>query len=138
VLLALALSACGSGLYDFPTEPGTTQTCRTLVAAVPDVVADQESTPVDSERVAAWGDPRIVLKCGVTRPAALEPTSRCDEVEGVGWFTEEIDERHVFTTIGRDPAVRVEVPRDIEPAATALIDLAATIEAHTDLIAPCQ
>src|SRR5690606_24365892 len=128
----------GGGLYDFPTEPETAAPCQALVNDVPALVAEEESTPVDSERVAAWGDPRIVLRCGVTRPAALEPTSRCDEVDGVGWFTEERDDRQLFTTIGRVPMVSVEVPGHIEPAAMALIDLAGTVKGHTELTAPCQ
>ena len=134
----VVLSACGGGLYDFPTESGTADACRGLVAAVPSAVAGQDSTPVDSERVAAWGDPRIVLRCGVTRPDALEPTSRCDEVDGVGWFTEDSDGKQLFTTIGRSPAVSVEVPAGIEPAASALIDLADVIGQHTEVTAPCQ
>lgn len=135
----LLVAACGSGLYDFPTEQGTGAICRQIVDAVPEQVAGQDSTPVDSERVAAWGDPRIVLRCGVTRPAALTPTSRCDDVDGIGWFTEERDGgAHVFTTIGRSPAVSVDVPPDIEPAAGALIDLADTVKQHTELTDPCQ
>lgn len=134
----LVLSGCGSGLYDFDAEPGTATTCRELVASAPASVAGQDSTPVDSERVAAWGDPRIELRCGVTRPAALEPTSRCDVVEGVGWFAEQEDAGTLFTTIGRTPAVSVEVPDSVEPAAAALVDLAATIKDHSDETAPCQ
>jgi len=135
----LLAAACGSGLYDFPTEAGTATVCRQVVDAVPEHVAGQDSTPVDSERVAAWGDPRIVLRCGVTRPAALTPTSRCDDVDGIGWFTEERDNGgHLFTTIGRAPALSVEVPADVEPAAGALIDLADTVKQFTQVTAPCQ
>ncbi len=133
------LGACSGGLYDFPTEGGTAATCRTLVGSVPDTVADQVTTPVDSERVAAWGDPRIVLRCGVTRPDALEPTSRCDEVDGIGWFAEDAgDGGHLFTTIGRTPAVSVEVPADVDPPATALLDLADVVRDHTEVTDPCQ
>ncbi len=134
----VVLSACGGGLYDFPTESGTAAACRELVAAVPQVVAGQDSTPVDSDRVAAWGDPRIVLRCGVTRPDALEPTSRCDEVDGVGWFTENRDGKRLFTTIGRSPAVSVEVPASVEPAGATLIDLADVVKHGTEVTDPCQ
>jgi hypothetical protein len=138
LLSAALLAGCGGGLYDFPTDPDTSAACRALLDAVPEDVADQESTPVDSERVAAWGDPRIVLRCGVQRPKALEPTSRCDDVDGVGWFTEDRDGGgRLFTTIGRDPDVSVEVPGDYRPAGTALIDLAQAITAGTTVVEPC-
>lgn len=137
-LLAAPLSACGAGLYDFPTDPDTSGPCRELLAAAPASVADAPSTPVDSERVAAWGDPRIVLRCGVQEPDALEPTSRCDDVDGVGWFTEERDDGgRLFTTIGRDPDVSVQVPPGYQPAGTALVDLADTIRDRTDAVDPC-
>lgn len=132
-----SLAGCGGGLYDFPTVDGTAADCSRLVAAAPDTVAGQPTTPVDSERVAAWGDPRVELRCGVTRPEALQPTSRCDDVDGIGWFTEERDEATLFTTIGRTPAVSVRVPATVEPAAGALIDLADLVRDRTTETDPC-
>ncbi len=134
----LLLSGCGGGLYDFATAPGTSESCRSLVSSLPTTVADQQSTPVDSPRVAAWGDPRIVLRCGVQPPAELEPTSRCDDVDGIGWFTQKRDGGgRLFTTIGRDPDVSVEVPADYQPAGTALIDVADTIRTGSTAVDPC-
>lgn len=134
----LVLAGCGGGLYDFATEPGTSTSCRSLVSSLPDVVSDQQSTPVDSPRVAAWGDPRIVLRCGVQPPPELGPTSRCDDVNGVGWFTQKRDGGgRLFTTIGRDPDVSVEVPAAYEPAATALIDVADAIKTGSAATNPC-
>lgn len=135
---AIVISGCGSGLYDFPTQAGTTEACAALIDALPDSVGGQETTPVDSARMAAWGDPRIVLRCGVTRPSALTPTSRCDEVDGVGWFAERTDDGRRFTTIGRLPDVSVDVPDDVQPAADALIDLAPAITKITQVIDGCQ
>lgn len=141
--LALALAAaavlagCSTGLYEFPTEPGTAKVCRAVVDAAPDSVAGQAATPVDSDRVAAWGDPRIVLRCGVTRPEALKPTSRCDDVDGVGWFAEKHEGGQLFTTVGREPSISVEVPASIEPAATALLDVAEVVKQHTTETNPC-
>lgn len=138
-LAAAVLSGCGHGLYDFPTEPNTDVPCRELVDDLPEFVANEDQTPVDSERVAAWGDPRIELRCGVTRPKALTPTSTCDEVDGVGWLTEKLDDGfHRFTTIGRTPYVSVTVPSTIDPAGAVLVDLAPAVSAHTDVTSPCQ
>ena len=136
---ASLLGGCSEGLYDFPTEAGTATVCRQLVDDVPVFVASETQTPVASDRIAAWGDPRIELRCGVTRPKALTPTSSCDEVDGVGWLTEKTDDGgHRFTTIGRTPYVSVKVPANVEPAGAALVDLAKVVSDHTEVTAPCQ
>ena len=137
-LLALALLAgCAGGLYDFPTDPGTTASCRSLMQELPNRVLDQTSTPVDSDRVAAWGDPRVVLRCGIQEPSALRPTSRCDDVDGIGWFTQKRDGGQVFSTIGRDPDVSVEVPSGYDAAGGALIDVADAVKSSTKAVKPC-
>ncbi len=133
----LLLSGCSGGLYDFSTDPGTSTACRALVTSLPATVADQPATPVDSARVAAWGDPRIVLRCGVRQPAELQPTSRCDDVDGIGWFTQKRDGGRLFTTIGRDPDVSVEVPAGYRPAGTALVDVADAVRAGSTADDPC-
>ena len=137
VVAALALTGCAAGPYEFETEPGTGPACRALVDAAPDSVLDEASTPVDSPRVAAWGSPRITLRCGVTPPEALLPTSRCDDVDGVGWFTEDEDGTSVFTTIGRVPNVSMEVPQDYEAAGAALIDVRDVVLEMTEDVDPC-
>lgn len=137
VVALIALSACAGGPYDFETEEGTGPSCRSLVDAAPDTVLDEASTPVDSSRVAAWGAPRITLRCGVTPPDSLLPTSRCDDVDGVGWFTEDEDGTSLFTTIGRSPNVSVEVPKDYEPAGAALIDVRDLVMERTEDVDPC-
>ncbi|MGJ9423989.1 DUF3515 domain-containing protein [Aeromicrobium sp. CF3.5] len=131
------LGGCSAGPYDFETEAGTGSSCQALIDAAPDAVLEEASTPVDSPRVAAWGDPRITLRCGVTQPESLLPTSRCDDVDGVGWFTEDEDGAQLFTTIGRNPNVSMEVPSDYEPAGAALIDVGDLVKAMTRDVEPC-
>jgi hypothetical protein len=87
---------------------------------------------------AAWGNPAIVLRCGVPTPASLKPTSRCDVVNGVGWFSrEDADHSWVFTTIGRESNVEIQVPADYTPAADALVDVAAAIKGSLKVEQPC-
>jgi Protein of unknown function (DUF3515) len=65
----------------------------------------------------------------VRTPASLEPTSRCDVVNGVGWFSRQDPDRGwVFTTIGRISNVELQVPPDYTPAANVLVELAAAIK----------
>ena len=79
---------------------------------------------------AAWGDPAIILRCGVEKPEALTPSSRCFEVSDVGWLAETTADGYLFTTIGRAFHVSVEVPKTYDPAADALADLAPTVKKH--------
>lgn len=86
---------------------------------------------------AAWGDPPIVLRCGVAKPDALEPTSRCAELNDVGWFAQEREDAYIFTTIGRETYVQVRVPQDYDPQADALIDLAEAVKRNVRQVRDC-
>jgi hypothetical protein len=88
----------------------------------------RDTEPV-SERTAAWGDPPLVLRCGVRRPAGLAADSELIEVDGVAWFLAEGAPPYVFTTFGRGTYVEVRVPRSTPRAeATApLVDLAPAV-----------
>ena len=145
LLLAAALSAalltagCGSELSvdEYPTESGTAVNCKGLFADRPLVVAGQDNRRVKGGNASAWGDPAIILRCGVEKPEDLGPASRCDMVADIGWFTESTSDGYLFTTIGRDYYVSVEVPHDYEPEADALADLADSIARHDPVKTPC-
>jgi len=107
--------------------------CARLQDALPDEVDGRErrDTEPASERTAAWGDPPLVLRCGVPRPAGLTPTSEVLEVDGVEWFLTERPRAFVFTTVRRRPYVEVRVPRSTprEQATAPLVDLADAVSA---------
>lgn len=128
----LALTGCSGAVeVDVPTpDPDTASVCTELVRDLPDTVADQDarSTEPADALTAAWGDPAIVLRCGVPDPAALEPTSQVFSVDGVEWFPEELTAGYVFTTYGRTANVEVTVPDDYSPEAGPLTDLADAVQ----------
>ena len=110
------------------------QVCSRLVPALPshlDAATRRVTRPTDPLTV-AWGEPPLVLRCGVERPAGLSPTSEILEVEGVEWFLVESDAGFTFTTVGRTASVELLVPASVDwSAATApLVDLAAAITRH--------
>ena len=113
--------------------------CADLLAAVPGTVDGQQQREVDppDALAAAWGDPAIVLRCGVREPPALTAASPCAEVNGVGWFAEQRDDGYRFTTIGRSAFVEVRVPYDYEPAADTLVDLASAVRRTVPERQPC-
>ncbi len=139
LLTTLALAGCGGSLDvdEYPTTRNTDLDCRALIADVPQRVSGQDDREVTDQVAAAWGDPPIILRCGVERPAALEPSSPCFTVRDVGWLAETTADGYLFTTIGRRFHVSVEVPKTYDPAADALADLASSVKKHDPLTDPC-
>ena len=153
MLIVAALTCAGcSGAVDVRTPvagPVATKQCQRLIAVLPQRVAGQavrDVHPADALAM-AWGDPPVVLRCGVAKPAALRPDSACFVVNGVGWFarqngrpvsgTEPVTAEIVFTTVGRSPYVEVAVPPDYQPAANALVDVAEAVSSATTERRPC-
>ena len=133
-------AGCSSAVQvdPYPTAEGTDVDCRALLADAPALVADLAQRRVEDARIgAAWGDPPVVMRCGVDEPEALEPTSRCEVVAGIDWFTETTADGFLFTTIGRRVNVSVEVPAVHDPPADVLVDLADTISRHSPVEKPC-
>ncbi len=130
-LLALGVSACARpvDVSGSPSDPA----CEPFLASVPVIVIEQrlrETIPADAS-AAAWGDPPIVVRCGVDSPAAFDPSSAVIEVESVTWFPEPLSNGTLFTTIDRTPRIEVAVPRDFSPEVNVLIELADSIREQT-------
>ena len=120
-----------------PTGAGAS-VCQDLSEAAPETVAGVPRRDVDTDGVAlAWGSPPVVLRCGVTAAAGLEPTSRCDEVDGVGWYSEDLGDGYRFTTIGREVPVEVTVPDDYAPEGGVLVELADAVKSSNPVRRPC-
>ena len=120
------------------------QTCRDLVADLPATLngEKQVETTGDSAYGAAWGDPAIVLTCGVGK-LDLSDGPTCAEADGVGWLVppDELDGDRdaTFTADGYRPRVQLEVPDDYLPegGAAALAELAAPVKAHLEKVEGC-
>ncbi|GAB3600409.1 hypothetical protein GCM10027446_33610 [Angustibacter peucedani] len=84
--------------------------CAQLADRLPRTVRDAGRVPTSSSSpaVAAWGEPAVVWRCGVTAPGPT--TDECLDVDGVDWVAHPLDDGTSFTTYGRDPAVQVLVP----------------------------
>lgn len=125
----VSVLAAGCGVTSAPpvAEPSPSgpvaDACRMVMARLPGTVAGLPRTATGTN-TASWGDPAVTMRCGVPRPSGLTSTSRCDEVDGVGWYSEEFTEAWRFTTIGRSGYLEVTVPAVHSPAADALVDLA--------------
>lgn len=77
-------------LATVPAPDAASPWCAELVAALPDEIGTGDDdldrrtlTRPAPPGAAAWGDPPVVLRCGLARPAELTPSSRLIDVSGV-------------------------------------------------------
>ena len=74
-----------------PALPAAAQrSCQELISALPTTLGERAARPVDSPSpyVVAWGEPPVVLRCGVARPATFIATADTLVISGVTWFAE--------------------------------------------------
>jgi hypothetical protein len=130
---AALLAGCSSALPVPPPSPlpsgAAAYTCASLHGQLPDKVDGRTVTAVKPQNsfTNAWGDPAIILTCGVPRPAALGPASQLVVIDGVTWFPEKLSSGYRFTTTDRTVYVQVDVPSAYAPEGNALVDLAPVI-----------
>ncbi len=140
---ALLLAGCAGPVDVTAPDPGAqAAACTSLVDDLPELVGDQERRTVETPYAAAWGDPAIVLRCGVPQPEDFDALSSCQITDGVAWFVPEEQitgqaEDVVMTTIGREPGVEVSIPSEYFPPAGTMVDLAETLKQHTERVERC-
>ncbi|MDP9222233.1 MAG: DUF3515 domain-containing protein [Actinomycetota bacterium] len=103
--------------------------CTQLGAALPKTLLkqDRRATDPSSPALAAWGDPAIILRCGVETPGPT--TDQCTTVNGIDWVARPLTDGYDFTTYGRTPAIQVLVPKHYAPETFALTGLASAVAA---------
>ncbi len=69
-------------------------------------------TDTDSSFVAAWGNPAVVVRCGVARSGVFgtPEAAQLVEVDSVLWQPDPQRDRTVYTTVDRGVAIDVTVP----------------------------
>ena len=102
-----------------PAPPEATAPCEAVMRALPLELAGEQSRPVDSDSpfVYAWGEPPVVLVCGVDRPAGWVVGASAIQINGVQWFVDTADpETTVWTTVDRPVYVEVALPASVDSA----------------------
>ncbi len=127
VLAAVATGCAGPVPVTAPT--GAPAACAGLRRQLPQIVDGQlrRRTQPNSPSTDAWGDPAIVLRCGVPRPASYRQTSELIGINGVDWLPEPVPGGYRFTTVGRAANVEVTVPNAYSPEVDPLVDLSGPI-----------
>lgn len=132
---ALALAGCGFGAVEvaaYEPQPGAAEACAGLLDDLPETLEDavhRDVTPSDLP-VAAWGQPAIVLRCGVPLPSSYRPDAQLLDVDGVGWLAADGEGGTFFTAVDREVLVEVAIPDDYAPEAGILTALAPSILDH--------
>jgi hypothetical protein len=129
--LAVVVAGCGSGDQVTAAPQATAAACTALSARLPATVLDRARGTLNVTGAAAWGDPAIVLRCGVASPGPT--TDQCIEADGVDWVFTETKEVFRFVSYGRTPGVEVTVPTSIDrtTAPGVLADLADAVRSIT-------
>ena len=146
-LIAVSAAAClsAAAVYAFITsgtddqvavpvpDARVTGYCAALHARLPkriDGLPRHDLKP-ESALTAGWGNPTIVLRCGVPRPAADDDVNTLGaEVGGVGWsFEQGADGSARLTTTLRKAYVELTLPKKYAHDATPLTELADAVKA---------
>jgi hypothetical protein len=106
--------------------------CTALHARLPKLVdgLPRHDLKPESALTAGWGNPTIVLRCGVPRPAADDDVNTLGaEVGGVGWsFEQQPDGSARLTTTLRKAYVELTLPRKFAHDASPLTELADAVK----------
>jgi hypothetical protein len=115
--------------------PSPATVCRALVSQLPDVLGGLARRPVTagSEQNAAFGDPAIVLSCGVPQPA-VPADAQLIGLSNVCWFPQERPDATVWHSVDRAVALSVVVPKAAD--GSWLVNLSAPIVATVPATAP--
>jgi hypothetical protein len=128
-----AMSGSGDDAVAVPIpDARTAGYCRALQGALPSQVAglSRHDLKPRSELIAGWGNPAIVLRCGVPRPVVDDnPEADGVEVDGVGWSIERASGGTMrLTTTLRQAYVEVTLPKKYAGDLGPLTDLAGAVK----------
>jgi hypothetical protein len=95
-------------------DPAAQRACVAVFAKLPVQLGSlaPRKTDTDSSFVVAWGNPAIVLRCGVPRPALLGSPQAAQllDVNSVIWQPDPQKTRTVYTAVDRAVYIEVTVP----------------------------
>ncbi|SOD73423.1 uncharacterized protein DUF3515 [Jatrophihabitans sp. GAS493] len=99
-------------------NPANDAACTQVLTALPTELAGLAPRQVKSDPaspyVLAWGNPAVVLRCGVGKPADLVPgSSDVAFLSGVYWLQSADGGDDVFTSVDRSVYVEVRVPKSL-------------------------
>ena len=121
IALAAGLAGCSTTVHLEPAEDANDPACANVSVLLPDTVGGYERVWTDAQATGAWGDPTVVLRCGVEPPAPSDLV--CTTLGGVDWLVlEQEEERQRLVTYGREPAIEVIIRRGEQVDFQSIVD----------------
>jgi hypothetical protein len=102
-----------------PVTPEADASCPALMGTLPLELSGEQSRRVQSVSpyAYAWGDPAVVLICGVDRPAGYVVGVSTIQINGVQWYVDTDDpDTTVWTTVDRPVYVQISLPSSVDSA----------------------
>lgn len=131
-LTARGLSRSGDQALEYVAQdqPGaSTPACTSFMAALPATLAGERRRQLDEAQpgVAGWGDPAVLVRCGLPNPASFSCSARLSVVNQVAWF--QLDSTDGTTFVAMDRAVRVAVTLPTGVGVSALQEVSVVLAA---------
>ncbi|MGB3304112.1 DUF3515 domain-containing protein [Gordonia sp. (in: high G+C Gram-positive bacteria)] len=106
--------------------------CTEFIKVLPTTLGDYSERTIDGTTV-RWdkpGEQPVVLRCGVTRPAGLAPTSSLQVINPIQWFmTDSVEgEGQAYVSVDHRPYVAMWVP--VGAGNAPITDVSALIDQH--------
>lgn len=122
-------------------QPGAdTAACKALMPALPTELAglSRRTLEGDSSAVAAWGDPAVILRCGIESPQELTCSAGLVQVNGVSWL--QLSQAGVDSTtyIAADRSVRIAVTAPTSSGSGPIGAISTVVAATLPVRAPCK
>ena len=129
------------GLVSVPAPAADSADCMRLLAVLPDKLDDGDQGTLQRRRLAgptasgaapagaaAWGEPPVVLRCGLDRPAALTATSRLLMISGVQFLKLPNAGTSTWVAVDRPVYIVVDLPPTtgsgpLQQVATVIADI---------------
>ncbi|MET3803845.1 hypothetical protein ABIB25_000831 [Nakamurella sp. UYEF19] len=122
-------------------QPGANSAaCKSLMPALPGKLGDGPRRQIDGEPagIAAWGDPAVILRCGLETPQDLTCSSALVQVNGVSWL--QLTEAGLGSTtyIAADRSVRVAVTVPDGSGTAAIQQVSNAVSTTLQFRQPCS
>jgi hypothetical protein len=106
--------------------------CGKTIGSLPITLDGKHSRAVTQapDRVVAWGDPPVVLRCGVAA-VTYPPDAQLLAINGVTWYGRAVGSNVVFTSVDRTVPIEITVPANkgnpSDPIATLSVPIGRSV-----------
>ena len=121
-------------------QPGAdSAACKTLMPQLPQTLAGASRRILEGggDGIAAWGDPAIILRCGMETPQELTCSAELTEINSVQWLPLSGDGSGDTTFLAADRTVRIAVTVPTGTGTDAMGDLSSIVGTTLKQRPPC-